>query len=222
MDLKKRMESYERNTTSFLPIRIPVIIRVDGRAFHTFTRKFEKPFDLTFAEGIDYVAACLFREIQNARFCYMQSDEVSVLLIDYNKFDSQQWFGGEYSKMISISASIAAAAATHKFNTELSFDSRIFPIPERDVLNYFIWRQRDATRNSIQMVARKHCSHKECHKKNLDELQELIFLNEDNWNNYSNYFKRGRVFDKDGLNVNIPIFTQDISFLEKYLIIEEE
>ena len=222
MDLETRMKMYERSGIVYLPIRVPVILRVDGRAFHAFTRRFERPFDRCFAKGIDLVAERLLREVQNARFCYMQSDEVSVLLVDFNKFDSQQWFGGEVNKMVSISAGIASAVATKYFDEEVQFDSRVFVGPERDVLNYFIWRQRDATRNSIQMVARKHYSHKETMNKNLDELQEMIFQAGDNWNDYSAYFKRGRGCDVTGLDVSVPIFTQEMGYLEKYLAIEDE
>ena len=222
MDLEERMKAYERVYHLFLPIRMPVIIRVDGRAFHTFTRRFERPFDWRFANGMDIVAERLFSEVQNARFCYIQSDEVSVLLVDYNRFDSQQWFGGELLKMASISASIASSAMTLHFSCEVSFDSRVFPIPEKDVCNYFLWRQRDATRNSIQMVARKYYSHKELDRKNNDEQQEMIFRAGDNWNDYPAYFKRGRGYDGGGILKELPIFSQDVGFLDKYLHIEEE
>jgi tRNA(His) 5'-end guanylyltransferase len=222
MDLEYRMKAYEAATEMVLPLRAPVILRVDGRAFHTLTRGLDTPFDAEFAAAIDAVAGELMREVQNARCAYIQSDEVSVLLVDYNRFDSQQWFGGNIQKMTSISAGIASVAFTAEFGKKGVFDSRVFMVPERDIKNYFIWRQRDATRNSIQMVSRKYYSHKEVFMKNLAELQEMIFKAGDNWNNYQPYWKRGRMYDNEGIISSIPVFTQEPEYLDRFLEIEEE
>jgi tRNA(His) 5'-end guanylyltransferase len=207
--------------------RCPAIIRVDGRAFHTLTRKIEKPFDYGFASCIDAVAKALLNDIQGSRFAYCQSDEVSLLLIDYNKLNSDQWFDGDVQKMASISAGIASVQFSFSFGKDGVFDSRVFSIPERDVLNYFIWRQQDATRNSIQMAARTVYSHKELHEKNTEEMQEMMFNKGINWNGYSPYFKRGRVIrrgEENGFVVDsvIPIFTENRKYLEDFMSIEQE
>lgn len=223
MDLADRMGSYEDvSHESYLIPRMPVIIRVDGRAFHGLLRRAEKPFCQEFATQMDFVAKRLLGDIQNARFAYLQSDEISLLLIDYNKFDTQQWFGGNREKMVSVSASIASANLSLQRKKECHFDSRVFNIPERDVVNYFLWRQRDWERNSIQMVARCHYSHKQLDGKNKNDMQEMIFQKGENWNNYATPWKRGRVITKDAIHGEIPIFGKEPYYVEKFMEIEEE
>lgn len=225
MNLADRMKSYESVWhEKFLIPRMPVIIRVDGRAFHSKLRKEARPFSQKFATYMDIVAMDMIEDIQNARFAYIQSDEVSLLLIDYNRFDSQQWFGGNKEKMVSISASIASTSLSFRMKRCFLFDSRVFNLPEREVVNYFIWRQQDATRNSIQMVARSLYSHKQLFNKNTDEQQEMIFQKGENWNDYPAYWKRGRIFAKDGelTDDDIPVFSKNREYIEKFMAIEEE
>jgi len=221
MDMKNRMEAYEGAFQGVLPIRMPVVIRVDGRAFHTLLRKAKRPFDDGFKTAMDWVALVLMEEIQNARFAYTQSDEVSVLLVDYTRFESEQWFGGNIQKMVSISASVASVAFGGWWEQGV-FDSRVIPIPERDIVNYFIWRQRDWERNSIQMVARTFYSHGELLGKNCDEQQEMIFQKGVNWNDYPTHWKRGRVVTKGSVDEEIPIFSRDREYIGKFLRIEED
>jgi len=222
MDLKERMEKYDLSFQYYLPHRIPAIVRIDGRAFHTLTKKMTKPFSQKFATCMDIIAMDLLAEIQNSRFAYLLSDEISLLLIDYNKFDSQQWFGGNLQKMVSVSAAIASASLSLWLKKRAEFDSRVFILPEREVVNYFIWRQRDCARNSIQMVARSLYSHKELEGKSNNKMQEMIFQKGINWNDYPVYWKRGRVVTKDGVDENIPVFSKDRKYIEKFMEIEEE
>ena len=222
MNLKERMELYERVYSSYIPIRMPIIIRVDGNDFHTLLKKAEKPFDDHFAYAMDSTAVFMLNKIQNARMAYIQSDEISLLLIDYDRFDSQQWFGGKFQKMISISAGFASAHFSLRTGKITTFDSRIIPIPERDVMNYFIWRQQDATRNSIQMVAQSFYSHKELLGKSTKKMQEMIFKKGKNWGGHAPYWRRGRIVTKKGTDGNIPIFSKNPEYLEKFLKIGEE
>jgi len=223
MDLGDRMKLYEGAYRHFLPRRVPVIIRLDGRAFHTLTKDMERPFDKKFSNIMCNTATYLVNDIQNARVAYVQSDEISLLLIDYNKFDTQQWFDGNIQKMTSVSASMASSVFSLYLNKGAQFDSRVFTLPESDVVNYFIWRQQDWTRNSIQMVAQSLYSHKELHKKNCTELQEMIFQKGQNWNDLSNRWKRGACVDKDlHLQIDIPEFSKDRKYIQKYMTIEEE
>ena len=208
--LGKRMkENYENATRYYLPRRSYTIIRVDGKAFHSFTKKFEKPFDENLMSWMNYVGENLCQKIMGAKFAFVQSDEVSVLITDFDKIETQGWFGNNLQKMCSISASIATTAFNGKMvNDALAaqslqsiklaeFDSRVFQIPTKvEVENYFIWRQMDATRNSIQMVAQSFYSHKELHGKSTDDLQEMIFQKGVNWNDYPFSKKRGRLITK--------------------------
>lgn len=220
--LEDRMRQYEEPFKVFLPQRMPVIIRLDGRAFHALTRTCERPFSSGLAAALDYTAEQLLSEIQNARFAYIQSDEISFLLIDYNKFDSQQWFGGNIQKIVSVSASLAGISFSEYFGRAGAFDSRAFVIPERDVVNYFVWRQRDWERNSVQMLAQSHYSHKQLNGKNNSDMQEMILQKGANWNNLPTRWKRGRVASAAGIDVEIPIFSQNREYIEQFMTIEEE
>ncbi len=228
MNLSERIKRYEDTYRAVLPFRMPVIVRVDGRAFHTMTRGCEKPFDSGLAAAMDVTAAALLSGIQSARFAYVQSDEISVLMIDYNRFGSQPWFDGCVSKIISIAASIASVTFTREWGRPAHFDARAFAIPERDVRNYFVSRQLDATRNSIQMATRALYSHKQCHGKNTNEMQEMMHDKGVNWNDYPSRWKRGRGLEvanelhSGGFCIEVPIFSKAPEFFDPYLAIEEE
>jgi tRNA(His) 5'-end guanylyltransferase len=222
-ELGSRMkDNYETRTRYFLPRRTYTIIRLDGKAFHTFTKGFKRPFDYNLMSMMDQTGLALANLIQGVKFCYVQSDEISLLLTDFEMEKTDAWYDGNIQKISSVSASIATAA----FNKELlileakksenwyekvsmsleflenlktaHFDSRVFTIPDlKEVINYFIWRQKDATRNSIQMAAQSVYSHKELHGKNTDDLQEMLFQKGINWNNYPSAAKRGRAIVKE-------------------------
>ena len=239
-DLGKRMkENYELVSKYQLTKRTPVIVRIDGRAFHTFTRGFRKPFDPILMESMQLTMKYLCENIQGCVLGYTQSDEISLLLVDYKTFESQPWFGNEVQKITSISASMA----TLKFNKEFSyaisdlcenlhisdednkyskallrakgkgamFDARCFNIPKEEVTNYFLWRQNDATRNSIEMVGRAYFSDKELHKKTCNMIQDMLHEQKGvNWNDFSVPEKRGTCCIKTDkgwiIDKNIPIF----------------
>ena len=115
MQLGDRMKTYEASVGPVLVKRCPAILRVDGRSFHAFTKGFGKPCDERMQRCMHAVALALCEDIPTARFAYGQSDEVSVLLADYNRLSSDQWFGGTVQKMVSV----AAAIATMAFNKEM-------------------------------------------------------------------------------------------------------
>lgn len=239
--LGDRMKNYENSFKFVLPSRLPVILRVDGKAFHTYTKNCQKPFDFNLMEVMNLTAIELCKEIQGAQIAYIQSDEISILIHGYKNLNSQSWFNNEIQKMVSISAAIASSTFTANsgliWNGKIKsayFDSRIFIIPESEVCNYMLWRENDMVRNSIQMLARSLYSHKECNNKNCSELQEMCFQKEKNWNDLPTNLKRGRCVIKeyyktpsgsDGvyairskwiIDNEIPIFSQDRNYIEKY------
>jgi tRNA(His) guanylyltransferase len=208
-ELGTRIKSnYEDRTRIFLPRRSHTIIRIDGKAFHTYTRGLSRPFDDGFIEDMDTTAAYLCKNIQGAKFAFVQSDEISILLTDYDKITTDAWFDNNVQKMASVSASMATVAFNKaRLNRHYhldepmikwaEFDSRVFQIPEwAEVENYFIWRQQDCVRNSIQSVAQSLYSHKELNGKNTNEMQEMIFQKGINWNDYDPKYKRGRAIVK--------------------------
>jgi tRNA(His) 5'-end guanylyltransferase len=229
LSLGDRMKRYEAASRLALPIRMPIIVRVDGKAFHTLMAKCEKPFDGWVENAMDEAARALCKEAQGAQLAYVQSDEVSVLIHGYRSHDSQAWFDGDLLKIVSVSAAAATAAFSGAFNRRGLFDSRAFVLPESDVCNYFLWRQQDATRNSINSMAQSMFSPRELHGKNTSECQEMMFQKGVNWNDLPTDRKRGRcavrrVHDFEGvqrsewiIDQEIPVFSQDRSYIEKYL-----
>lgn len=210
-DLGDRMKGYESCSRAALTNNLPIILRVDGRSFHSFTRGMSKPFDDMLMEMMDEVAVSLVGDICNARLAYVQSDEVSVLISKRTK-EAQFWFGNEVQKMASIAAGIASSTATaficnirfwgrknKRFGDPLnaghgfpSFDARVFVLPEYEVPNYFYWRQSDCSRNSVQMLARSLYPHGELQGKSIEQMHDMIHAKGQNWNDLPTRLRRGR------------------------------
>ena len=205
-ELGKRMkEFYEQVPKYRLMRRTPVAIRIDGKAFHTFTRGFQKPFDEVLIKSMQNTMKYLCENIQGCVLGYTQSDEITLILVDYKKLNSSAWFDYELQKMCSIAASMATMAFNKFFKNEVDkfyynhcsredplfekhyqtyrdaqykgamFDASAFNIPKEEVTNLLYWRQVDAARNSVQMAARAKFSHNECDNKNQSQLQEMLF-----------------------------------------------
>lgn len=163
-------EEYEFKTRLVLPARTHTIIRLDGNAFHTYTRGLPKPFDETLHDDLVSASAFLCAKISGAQLAYVQSDEVSILVTDFANVGTQAWFGGVVQKIASVSASILTAKFNELRNVGLGdlgerlafFDARAFAIGDpEDVVQYFSWRHMDAMRNAIYSAARTLYSHKE-------------------------------------------------------------
>jgi tRNA(His) guanylyltransferase len=225
--LGDRMKRYEDVSRIKLMRRNPVIIRLDGKAFHTWTKGLDRPHDATFIAIMANVTKYVTDNIQGGVFAYCQSDEISILLRDYDNLNTESWFDNNIQKMVSISASLATA----KFN-ELAkeafedkplalFDSRAFSIPKDDVPNYFIWRQQDAVRNSIRAVATHYLGHKKCHGLNNSQVQdEMMKLDVPvNWNDLPIHLKRGIAYNSISKTIDplIPIFSQSREYIEIHL-----
>lgn len=188
-----------------LPRRTYTIIRIDGKAFHAYTKGMLKPYDVSLMDAMDYTAEKLCEHIQGAVFAYTQSDEISVLLCDFNRITTDAWFDGNVQKMASVSASMASAF----FNDAIKsialafFDSRVFTIPDpTEVENYFIWRQQDCIRNSISMTAQSLYSQKELKGKSTTEMDDMAFQKGVIWNDMPDGFKRGRMVTKECFETN--------------------
>jgi tRNA(His) guanylyltransferase len=229
--LGDRMKDYyENRTRSFLPRRTYTIIRVDGKAFHSYTRGLTRPFDEKLVNDMDETACYMCKNIQGAKFAFVQSDEISILLTDFDTLTTDAWFDGNIQKISSISASLATAKFNELRPSKIAlFDSRVFVIPsDIEVENYFIWRQQDTVRNSIQAVGYSLYSPKEVYGKNTNELQEMCFQKGVNWNDLPAKLKRGRLiikeeYDKDGairtrwISSEPPIFTQERNILSSLI-----
>lgn len=250
--LGDRQKAYEAVNDRILVPKMPFIIRVDGKAFHTYTRGFVKPFDEIMCKTMIEVTKKLCEEIPGAVLGYTQSDEITIVCKYTDRIKSQAWFNGRLRKIETIAASkatkwfnkifsekvtelrnefwlkirngayelyaevfnaesqekadklaekIANNAVKEKTNFDLyvrkaglaEFDARAFNIPEWDCINNVIWRQQDATRNSIEAVGHANFSTKELHKVNCDGIKEMLLKQKNiNWeSDFTPYQKYG-------------------------------
>ncbi len=224
ISLGDRMKGYEGCFSTKLPRRVPVIVRVDGKAFHTFTRRmFGRGYSEVFVEMMSDTAKYLQKEIQGCDFCYVQSDEISLLLTDYRTIKTDAWFGNEVNKIVSVSAALASSSMSLTIGDHVEFDSRAFSCPQDEVCNYFIWRQQDATRNAIQMAGQEYFSHSELNKKSCSDIQEMLFSGKAiNFNDYPTVRKRGLAIVSGNSDSEIPIFSEDRNYIDRHVFIRED
>lgn len=205
--LGDRMKAYENIPRIHLTPRMPAICRIDGKAFHTFTKGFPKPWSTEIRDAMTAAAKALVDEIQGAELAYYQSDEISVLLNDYKRFTSQAWFDKNVQKMAAVSASIATAHFNSYFALSsvsklAEFDSRCFVLPREEVNNYFWWRQMDAIRNSVSGLAQANFSHKELQGKSVAKMKEMLLEKGIDWDECEPWQKFGMYVNKgEGLTV---------------------
>lgn len=196
--LGDRMKDYERIHRQILPRRAYTLMRLDGRAFHTYLNGCAEPFDLDFVSHMDTLAMHLCEQIQGVEFAYTQSDEISLLLTDFDTRKSEPWVGGRVDKMVSLAAAEASAFFTRlrwEWPKLARFDCRVWSMADAvEVANYFLWRQWDAVNNSIQMLAQHHFTPSQLHGKSCDQLQDMLWLQHQiNFNDLDPGLKRGRV-----------------------------
>jgi tRNA(His) 5'-end guanylyltransferase len=222
-DLGRRMkQDYEDALRLFVPRRSYVVVRIDGRSFHQFTKKLERPYSRPLADALDVAAIALCGEMTGCRFGYGQSDEYSFLLTDFEREDSPLWFDGNVQKIVSVSASFFTAHFNQAFRAErpASFDSRVMVMSRRsEAEKYFLWRQLDASANSLNMLASAHYPHTELVNRSADQKHELLFAKGINWAKQPSDFKRGRVVrQRTGggweADLSIPVFNRDRSYLQ--------
>lgn len=215
-ELGQRMKVYEAYTTStkLMPL-LPIYCRIDGRAFHTFCKGLEKPFCYELVQTMQEVTKFLVEET-HALLGYVQSDEINLCWQDSTKL----LFDGKLFKLESILPSLATVKFVNYINCMYNssknsdsnkqwrilynkvqnlnpvFDCRIFQLPNMEELaNCFIWREIDAVRNSVQMLAQANFSHKELQGLKTKALQDKLLIEKDiNWNDLSDDLKRGAYF----------------------------
>ena len=196
-ELGRRMKrDYEDALRLYLPRRSYYVLRVDGRAFHTFTRELERPYCHRLAEALDHAAVSVCGQMDGCQFAYGQSDEYSFLLSDVANENNALWFDGNVQKIVSVAASLFTAAFNVGFGggAMATFDARVLLISQRsEVEQYFIWRQLDASANSLNQLAAAHYSHAELIGKSTAEKHELLYAKGINWAAQRADFKRGRV-----------------------------
>lgn len=269
--LGDRMKTYEAVPKNFLMRQTPVIIRLDGKAFHTFTKGFQKPFDTALTRAMQTTMKQLCENIQGCVLGYTQSDEITLVLCDYQTITTDAWFGYNVEKMCSVAASMATLyffKALCEYRDELwesndcsfldkinlinrklemgaYFDARCFNVPKEEVVNCLIWRQQDATRNSIQALAQSLYSQKQLSGLKCSQLQDKMFEEKGvNWNDLSVYQKYGVCAIKKAvpkfveaknsefvklinrskwiIDFDTPIFTQDRDYINSRVNFEKD
>ena len=209
--LSDKMKRLEDISNIKLQPKKPVIIRLDGRAFSKFTKGLEKPFDEDISYIFQLTALELASEIQNAKFIYSQSDEINILLTDWDKDTTDTWYAYRIQKLTSISASMTTllfnkyieeiieqyGSTIYPFDkgfdlpeyiterqrklikwevrkNKAVFDSRVFNLEVEDVVPYFIYRQKDAIRNSLSSLAQKYFSYKQLVGVKTEDKKQMI------------------------------------------------
>jgi tRNA(His) guanylyltransferase len=199
MKLGDRMKMYERAEAGRTALPgLPVVIRLDGKTFSKWTRGLERPYDSRLSDLMVETTRHLVKET-GACIGYTQSDEITLVLAPHGP-NSEPWLGGKLQKLVSITASQATAffnaavlqAIPEKAGKLAVFDSRAWVVPSREeAVNALLWRELDATKNSISMATRHYYSHKQMHKKTGSEMQDMLHAVGVNWNDYPAFFKRG-------------------------------
>ncbi len=183
--LGDRMKSFESVSSTRLVPKMPVMMRLDGKAFHTLTRGFDKPLDMRFVRCMWATAKAVCDQVQGCRFAYTFSDEITLLLVDYDSRDQQGWFDYQVQKMCSVAASAATLAFAQAYQREWTdpldgewayalFDARVWNLPAHEITNSLIWRQQDCIRSSISGLAQAHYSANALHGKDGRVMREML------------------------------------------------
>jgi tRNA(His) 5'-end guanylyltransferase len=216
-----RLKQYEASFNLELPNRFIKVLRLDGKAFHTLLKSSNKPYDSLVKMSMEIGIKAVMREIGGiCRLCYSQSDEATFLINDYLDFNTSPWFNNNIQKMCSVSASIMSVEFSKAFAESAYFDARVFIVPETELNNVILWRQFDATKNSINSYARHYFSHKSLQGLSSGEMQEKLFQEKGfNWNTAPTWTKRGFVIYKDNttrdfiVDNEIPCFSQNKDYI---------
>lgn len=185
--LGNRMKTYESVWHTSVPPNSYVVLRLDGRTFHTLLRNADRPYDQGVASAMTHAAKALCQEISGAEFAYLQSDEISILITDVRTVRSQLWFDGDVQKLTSVGASIVSAAFNDYVHPSMEveglaginrhghFDARVLTLPHPiEVANYFVWRQRDAQRNAVLAAARVYFPQADLHRKDIGMVHAML------------------------------------------------
>jgi tRNA(His) guanylyltransferase len=216
MDFLTKFKDAEKEHRSYLPKERWVVLRLDGKAFHTYTNGLDKPFDALFIEAMNQTAAELCAAFTGALMGYVQSDEISIILDTKTKMGYEPLLAGQIQKIISISAATATwhfnkARMVQGFNDSFGlFDSRIALISEdpEDVGDYIDWRRGDAVKNSVSMAAENHFSPRVLHGKNSVERKQMLAEVGDPWEALPAGFRYGRC-------LNRVVFEDKVTFVNK-------
>lgn len=217
--LGNRMKDYEgmEAMRKLMPL-LPIMVRLDGRSFHTFTKGLKRPFDTRFQQLMFETTLHLTKET-NSVLGYTQSDEISLVMLPKQK--EEPYFGGRIQKICSTLSAICSVYFYSRLEEFLpekkgkfpSFDCRVWNVPTlAEAANTILWRELDATKNSISMAAQCNFSHKSLHGLDGKQKQEKLFKEKGiNWDDYPSRFKRGTYIKK--VTLSTPFLKEELSEL---------
>jgi len=223
-NLKKEALEYETKAELWLETKVPVFVRVDGKSFRNFTKKFQKPFDPVLTKTMQQTMKKLCEEAEGCVYAYAANDEITLVLTDYHRWNSTPWLDYRVQKVSTIAASIATIAFNKFFfenkeefyrtyqgedketlyaayneacNKGALFDGRCFNVPEHRVCEMIYYRQLECRRNSIRSLARKYFTVKELLGRCNDEVLEMLKTQKGiDWNNTPNEYRIGSACTK--------------------------
>ena len=198
--LNDRMKAHEAVQCSVLDPDLPWVVRVDGKAFHTWTTGLERPFSAGFVAAMDEAARTLAALVQGAVLAYVQSDEVTVVVPARSTMANEPWFGGRVQKIASVAASCCASAVTLAspllFGGEgrlTMFDARVFNLPTAaEAVNCLVWRQHDAIRNSVSAAGHALFTTRRLHGMPTRVVKEMLAAAGVPWDALDPGLQRGR------------------------------
>ena len=230
-----RMKEYERKSDYRLSSELPVIVRIDGRCFHSFTKNCEKPFDKNIQRAMKETMLSLCENLQGCVFGYTQSDEISLIIYLSEEVNekgnqiAQPVFNWRIQKLCSTIASTATSFFNlYYFNSLLhdeedfslptilekmhpptlaTFDARVFNIPKKEVCNNIYWRQSDAYRNAIQLIGRAYFSNKELQNVKCEKIISMLKDKQINLTDFPHQCLYGSYCIKGGKGWTIPEVT---------------
>ena len=198
--LGDRCKEFERAEADRRAMRgLPLLARLDGRAFHTFTRDLRRPYEHGMSRAMIETTRYLVQEMV-ALVGYTQSDEITLGWYEPSQSVSDYAFDGRFQKLASVLAGMASARFCQllvehlpdKVDETPHFDCRVWQVPTlEDAAEVFIWREDDATKNSISMAAGAYYSDRELDGKSSSAKQEMLWQKGVNWNDFPSFFKRG-------------------------------
>lgn len=210
--LGDKMKAHENEYRIYLPKKNWIIGRIDGRAFHTWTKGLLRPWDPEFSNCMASATIELCRTTAGCKLGYYQSDEISILISDLDREESQPWFDYNLQKLCSVGASVVTAAFCEAALDSLprhirnkgfpSFDARFFVILEDEIKDYFMWRIADAERNSVSSLAQAHFSHRDLQGKNGLEMKQMLANKDIYWDEEEEAFRVGQFVRRFQINHN--------------------
>lgn len=222
--LGDRMKGYESHYRPFLLNYLPTIVRLDGRAFHTFCEGMQKPFDLSFRLLMQRTLLGLMGEFHPFAG-YVQSDEIT-LFFNQPKFQTQLPFNGNVNKINSLMASFTSIYFNRYISEYLpnkkdispTFDCRVYQVPnESEAANALLWRWQDAARNSIQQVGQAYFSHTELHEVNTKDIIGKLWVEKQvDYYAYDPFLRYGYFIRKQQSDLGFEPYIEELTYSNSY------